>query len=252
MKLLRTTLLVDAHSRVVSATLTERDLFGGKSGVLAPGDELVVGRMRWRVAELGVCGLRLVPVGGPPVELFVRLAPTAAGVLVTATAAARTALLGMALRRQLLALLGSIVDRMNKRATALAGAGVVVGTAIVRDGAVLAQQRAYPAAAAGRWELPGGRVEPAESDVDAVRRECVEELGVDVRVGEPVGPDVALGKDLLLRVYRAELAEPGAVPRPHDHQALRWLTAGRLGSVDWLPADRVLLPTMRRLLADTG
>ncbi len=127
----------------------------------------------------------------------------------------------------------------------------MVGTAIVRGRAVLAQQRAYPAAAAGRWELPGGRVEPAESDVDAVRRECVEELGVDVRVGAPVGPDVALGKDMLLRVYRAELVEPGAVPHPHDHQALRWLTTGRLGSVDWLPADRVLLPSLRRLLAES-
>jgi 8-oxo-dGTP diphosphatase len=85
-----------------------------------------------------------------------------------------------------------------------------------------------------------------------VRRECHEELGVDVRVGEPVGPDVVLGKDkhgreMLLRAYRAELAEPGAVPHPHDHQALCWLPPGRLGSVDWLPADRVLLPALRRL-----
>ncbi|MPZ79464.1 MAG: NUDIX domain-containing protein [Actinophytocola sp.] len=131
-------------------------------------------------------------------------------------------------------------------------AKVVVGTAIVRGRTVLAQQRAYPAAAAGRWELPGGRVEPAESDVDAARRECAEELGVDVRVGAAIGPDVALSEDMLLRVYRAELTEPGAVPHPHDHQALRWLTAGRLGTVEWLPADRVLLPALRRLIQPAG
>ncbi|MGH3761146.1 (deoxy)nucleoside triphosphate pyrophosphohydrolase [Actinophytocola sp.] len=252
MKLLRTTTLVDTPPRVVSAALTERALFGG-DGVLAPGDELVLTGSRFRVADLTVCGLRLVPVAGPlRVELLVRLAPTAAGTLVTATAASRTALLGMALRRPLLTLLTSTVDGIRSRAGTLAGAAVVVGAAIVRERAVLAQQRAYPATAAGRWELPGGRVEPTESDVDAVRRECAEELGVDVRVGDPVGPDVALGKDILLRVYRAELAEPGAVPHPYDHQALRWLTAGRLGGVDWLPADRVLLAALRRLLADTG
>lgn len=254
MRLLRTTLLVDAPRRVVSATLTERALFGG-DGVLAPGGELVLAGSRFRVAELTVAGLRLVPVGGPlAVELLVRLAPTGAGVLVTATAAARTAWLATVLRRPLLELLTSTVDDIRRRAATLADAAVVVGAAIVRERAVLAQQRAYPAAAAGRWELPGGRVEPAESDVDAVRRECAEELGVDVRVGEPVGPDVVLGGnragDMLLRVYRAELTEPGAVPHPHDHEALRWLTAGRLGSVDWLPADRVLLPALRRLLAD--
>lgn len=255
MRVLRTTQLVDAPPRVVAATLTERALFGG-DGVLAPGAEMFLARTRFRVAELSLDGLRLVPVGGAlRVELDVRLAPTAAGVLVTATAVSRTALLGMTLRRPLLRLLQSTMDGMRRRAVELADATVVVGTAIVRADTVLAQQRAYPAAVAGRWELPGGRVEPGESDVDAVRRECVEELGVVVDVGAPVGPDVVLsgrggGRDMLLRVYRGELAEPGAVPHPHDHQELRWLTAGRLGSVDWLPADRVLLPALRRLLAN--
>lgn len=124
---------------------------------------------------------------------------------------------------------------------------VIVGTAIVRDGAVLAQQRAYPPELAGLWELPGGRVEPGESDVAAVVRECREELGVPVVVGAVLGPDVPLGGGKLLRVYLARL-DGTAEPRPHDHAALRWLTAGQLDSVEWLPADRILLPGLRRAL----
>lgn len=129
---------------------------------------------------------------------------------------------------------------------------VVVGAAIVRDGQVLAQQRAYPARDAGRWELPGGRVEPGEPDADAVRRECLEELGVRVAVGSRIGPDVPLHDDLVLRVYRASLDPPDQTPHPHDHQALRWLSAATLATVDWLPADLVLLPVLRTLLLRRG
>ena len=129
------------------------------------------------------------------------------------------------------------------------GTAVVVGAAIVRGGMVLAQQRAYPAADAGRWELPGGRVEPGEDDHAAVRRECLEELGVTVRPGARLGPDVPLRDGLVLRVYRAGLDAPGAEPTPREHRALRWLGAADLGDVDWLPADRALLPAVHRLLA---
>jgi 8-oxo-dGTP diphosphatase len=127
--------------------------------------------------------------------------------------------------------------------------GIVVGAAIIRAGCVLAQQRAYPESVAGQWELPGGRVEPGESDRAAISRECLEELGVRVRVGEPVGPEVPLRDGLVLRAYRATLDPPDATPHPHDHQALRWLTASTLDSVEWLPADRVLMPALHALLA---
>jgi 8-oxo-dGTP diphosphatase len=125
--------------------------------------------------------------------------------------------------------------------------GVIVGAAIVRGGTLLAQQRAWPADAAGQWELPGGRVEPGESEVDALRRECVEELDVEISVGERVGPDVDLPGGKVLRIFAAGLTD--GEPRPVEHLELRWLTSGQLTTVDWLPADRLLLPDLRALLA---
>ncbi|EIF00353.1 NUDIX domain-containing protein [Saccharomonospora glauca] len=127
-------------------------------------------------------------------------------------------------------------------------ATVVVGAAVVRDGRLLAQQRAFPAEAAGLWELPGGRVEPGESDAEAVRRECVEELGVDVVVGDRVGADVPLPNGMVLRVYAATLRDAEAEPRAVEHRALRWLPAAELREIDWLPADRVLVPDLLALL----
>ena len=58
----------------------------------------------------------------------------------------------------------------------------VVGAAIVRDGRVLAARRTAPPEAAGRWELPGGKVESGETPDAALVREVAEELGCTVAV----------------------------------------------------------------------
>ncbi|MFG2005744.1 (deoxy)nucleoside triphosphate pyrophosphohydrolase [Spirillospora sp. NPDC048911] len=112
---------------------------------------------------------------------------------------------------------------------------VVVGAAIIRDGLLLAAQRAEPAELAGGWEFPGGKVDPGESDQDALVRECHEELGVKVALGERVGTDWPLGTGSVLRVWTAELVE--GEPRALEHLELRWLGRDGLHEVDWLPGD---------------
>jgi 8-oxo-dGTP diphosphatase len=126
--------------------------------------------------------------------------------------------------------------------------GIVVGAAIIRAGCVLAQQRGHPPSTAGFWELPGGRVEPGEDDATALARECREELGVGVVVGGRMGPEVTLRPGLVLRIYRAVLDPADVEPHPREHLALRWLSASTVDTVDWLAADRVLLPDLRAVL----
>jgi 8-oxo-dGTP diphosphatase len=127
-------------------------------------------------------------------------------------------------------------------------ARMVVAAAVLHEGRVLAQQRAYPPEAAGRWELPGGRVEPEESARDALVRECREELAVEVVPGEQLGPDVPLPGGDVLRVYTARLADPAAQPVPVEHAALRWVDATELAGLDWLIADRAVLPDLELAL----
>ncbi|MBB4759917.1 8-oxo-dGTP diphosphatase [Actinoplanes digitatis] len=123
---------------------------------------------------------------------------------------------------------------------------------IVIDGRVLACERSAPPEAAGRWEFPGGKVEPGETDAQALARECAEELGVRVRVDARVGPDVPLAHGrAVLRVYAVTLLN-GDRPRALEHSAMRWLTAGELDSVPWLPADKPIVAELPRLLAALG
>lgn len=129
-------------------------------------------------------------------------------------------------------------------------ARIVVGAAIVRDGRLLAQCRAAPVELAGRWELPGGQVEPGESEADALRRECREELGAEIAVAGRVGADLVLSARSMLRVYAAALTPDSPDPVALEHAALRWLAPDELAGVDWLDADRLLLPELAVLLGE--
>jgi 8-oxo-dGTP diphosphatase len=125
-------------------------------------------------------------------------------------------------------------------------AKAVVAAVIERDGLFLAARRTEPPALAGLWEFPGGKVEPGEDDTTALIRECREELGVEIAVGEPVGPEyLAVGGRMVVRTYRAVLVagEPAPI---ENHDELRWLAAGTPESraLPWLEGDYVILDAL--------
>ena len=123
---------------------------------------------------------------------------------------------------------------------------LVVGAALVRDGRLLAARRTRPAEAAGRWELPGGKVEPGEAREAALVRELAEELGVDARVTGWLPGTVPIGAAYELQVGVCRLVS--GEPDPTEHDLVRWLGPDQLDDVDWLGPDRPFLPALERLL----
>jgi len=267
---LRATTLVPAPPRTVAAALLDARLLarsvrglgvrvdpGGP--VLHAGAELTgsVGPVRGGllITRADGTGVSATLVNGPlpKLALVTDLAPAEGGTLVadsvewTSPGGPLGRLADAVVGRGLaLKVLRARVRAVAERSGQLAVAKVVVGAAVVRDGLLLAQQRGYPQDVAGGWELPGGRVEPGEDDHTAVVRECEEELGVTVAPGDQVGPDIPLRVDHLLRVYRADLTR--GEPRALDHPAVRWVSRAELDGLDWLPADRALLPALHALL----
>ncbi|GAA1722622.1 (deoxy)nucleoside triphosphate pyrophosphohydrolase [Isoptericola hypogeus] len=134
---------------------------------------------------------------------------------------------------------------------------LVVAAAIVDDlerpTRLLAARRSRPAAIAGRWEFPGGKVDPGETPVEALHRELGEELGVRVELGaELVGPDDGawiITDRHVLRLWRAIVTDGD--PRPLvEHDALRTLDRATLYDVDWLDGDVRIVRELEQILDD--
>jgi 8-oxo-dGTP diphosphatase len=255
---------VDASGRTVAGLL--RDLtvldeafraaghrIDGPHRWLGPGDLLAVRvrvfaglrlpvRVRVRAVAPEAVGVELRPA-----VLTMVLEPTGTGTTLRPEVAGKpTALLRAVLRRPVARLREALTGVLVARAAQLADRPVVVATALLRDGAVLAARRTRPPALAGRWELPGGRVEAGESEEDAVVRECREELGCAVVPAGRVGTDLVIDAGVL-RVHAAAL-DGGPEPAALEHSALRWVASAELDAVDWVDADRAVLPDLRGML----
>lgn len=97
------------------------------------------------------------------------------------------------------------------------------------------------------WEFVGGKVEPGETPREALIRECREELGVIVTVGETFMEVVHEYPDLTvhLTLFHAEITE--GEPQLLEHVALQWITAGEIDQFDFCPADAEILERLKTL-----
>lgn len=124
----------------------------------------------------------------------------------------------------------------------------VVGAMMEKEGGrYLITQRPPRATLPLLWEFPGGRVEPGESDQDALQRELREEMGIDVEIGEEVMHTHHEYEkyEIDFRVFRCRLRskeEDIRHIRVHDH---RWVTLEEMSGYKFPDADA---KTLEKLL----
>lgn len=112
----------------------------------------------------------------------------------------------------------------------------VVAAIIIKDSKVFATQRGYGDFKDG-WEFPGGKIEPKETNQEALMREIKEELKADIKVGELLHTvDYDYPKfHLTMHCYLCTLESENITLT--EHEAARWLDYDELDSLEWLPAD---------------
>jgi 8-oxo-dGTP diphosphatase len=125
---------------------------------------------------------------------------------------------------------------------------LAVVAAVVRDtaGRILFAQRAAPRDYAERWEFPGGKIEPGEAVQAALRRELLEELGIEVLASRPLisVPFADFGRRPL-RLDVHEVLRYDGEPHGREGQALQWCNQADLAGLTVPPAD---LPVVAALL----
>jgi 8-oxo-dGTP diphosphatase len=123
----------------------------------------------------------------------------------------------------------------------------VVAAVLEKDGRYLITQRRATAVLPLMWEFPGGRVEPGETDQQAVKRELLHRLGVNVEVGKLISfvshPYEHYVVDLFL--YECTLADPESALEPRAVNAFKWVASNEFDQYPFTPADEA---SMNKLL----
>lgn len=122
----------------------------------------------------------------------------------------------------------------------------VTAAVIERHGQYLIARRAPGQSHAGRWEFPGGKIEPGESAEECLERELAEEFGVQVRAGKFLiaSTHTYPGGAIELLAYETTVISGEFDLRVHDRIA--WVHPSEILRYDLLPADVPIAQLLRR------
>lgn len=142
--------------------------------------------------------------------------------------------------------------------TPLAVAAAAIVDSLSSPTQLLCAARAYPPDLQGRFELPGGKVEPRETWEEALHREIREELSVEIRLGPELEPPASLEhwpilQGHVMRVWLAQILPPTAKPvAGPSHNEVRWLPFSQIKRLPWLASNLPIIDQLVEQFAPQG
>ncbi len=119
---------------------------------------------------------------------------------------------------------------------------LLVACGILRQGErILALRRKDGSELGGKWEFPGGKIEPGETPQRCLERELKEELDLQVTIGKALQPVRHTYPHRTIILYPYICSAQSAIEIMKDHDDLIWGIPEHLRTLDWAEADRVVL-----------
>jgi len=122
---------------------------------------------------------------------------------------------------------------------------IVLGAIIEKEGKILIARRMIGQSMAGKWEFPGGKLEPGETEKECLKREIHEEMKVDIEVLDFFAESkYGMGKtEINLKCYKAKLVSEDI--KLFNHDVIVWVTLDELLNYNMPPADVVIAKKLK-------
>lgn len=125
----------------------------------------------------------------------------------------------------------------------------VVCALIEERGRVLVARRSAQQSLPLKWEFPGGKIEPGETEAEALVREIREELGIEIDVGGNLRSTTHAYPEFSLTLHPRRCRLTSGHPTAHEHASIAWCTPDELRKLDWASAD---IPVLEEYLTECG
>ncbi len=114
----------------------------------------------------------------------------------------------------------------------------VTAAVFIKDGRVMICRRPPNKGNALKWEFPGGKSEPGETLEECLKRECEEELGIEISVGREICATEYEYPDITVKLHFMLSKIVSGTPELKEHVYIKYITKSELSDYDFCPADR--------------
>lgn len=122
---------------------------------------------------------------------------------------------------------------------------VVAGIIKNKDNKILIAKRNLKKSQGGLWEFPGGKIEPGETNEQAIVREIKEELNMDIKYNSYFDEKIYEYPDKTIRLIALNCSTVNDYYEVLEHEEIKWVNTNELSNYDFAPADKYFVEKIK-------